>query len=255
MAAFIYLDALQYGLQIIAQRSAPALAVTISFALIAWGLRSVSKSGALAGAAVTYVVFLAMGMAGFLAVLTVFLLTYISTRFGYAQKERLGSAQEDGRSGSQVLANLGAAAMTCAPVMFFPYARSVLFVGACAALAEAAADTVSSEIGQAFRTRAYLITNLKPVPVGQNGGVSVTGSICGILAVLAVGFVCVWMEIIPIESFPIVTAAGSLGMFVDSVLGATLESPDRLGNNSVNFISTVFAAFLGTLIAYLVNQA
>jgi uncharacterized membrane protein len=38
-------------------------------------------------------------------------------------------------------------------------------------------------------------------------------------------------------------------MIADSVLGATLEGPQGLGNNAVNFISTLFAAIVGFLIA------
>jgi uncharacterized protein (TIGR00297 family) len=51
-----------------------------------------------------------------------------------------------------------------------------------AAFAEAAGDTISSEIGQWIAGRAYLITTFKPVPVGESGGVSVGGSIAGGLA-------------------------------------------------------------------------
>ena len=45
--------------------------------------------------------------------------------------------------------------------------------------------------------------------------------------------------------------SGFAGMLLDSVLGATLERPGRLGNNSVNFISSAFSAFVTILIAFL----
>jgi uncharacterized membrane protein len=38
--------------------------------------------------------------------------------------------------------------------------------------------------------------------------------------------------------------SGIAGMLLDSVLGAKLQRPGRLGNDSVNFVSTVFAACL-----------
>jgi uncharacterized protein (TIGR00297 family) len=241
----------QFGLQALAIRTTPALAITISFALIGWGLRAVNKTGALAGAAVTFVIFVVMGIQGFFAVLLVFVLTFLSTRFGHSQKERLGIVQPDGRSARQVLANLAAAAISCGPALFFPHSRTVLFAGACAALAQAAADTVSSEIGQAFRFRTYMITNLARVPAGQNGGISLIGTLSGISAALVVAIATGYMELVPVRWIGVVALAGIAGMLFDSLLGATLERPGLLGNNSVNFLSTVFAACFGILFTYL----
>jgi uncharacterized protein (TIGR00297 family) len=241
----------QKGLQALAIRTAPALAITISFALIAWGLRAVNKTGALAGAMVTFVVFVVMGIQGFFAVLLVFVLTFVSTRFGHSQKERLGIVQPEGRSAAQVLANVAAAAMTCGPALFFPHSRTVLFAGACAALAEAAADTVSSEIGQAFRFRTYMITNFARVPAGQNGGISLVGTLSGVVAAMVVAAASSYMGLVPSRWLIVVALAGIAGMLFDSLLGATLERPGRLGNNSVNFLSTVFAACCGILFTYL----
>lgn len=252
-AVLSFFGFLQQGSQALALRAAPALAVTVSFALIAWGLRSVTISGALAGAIVTFIVFVCMGMPGFLAILTVFALTYISTHLGYPQKQRLGITQEGGRTGSQVLANLAVAAIACAPSLWFPQSREILFVGACAALAEAAADTVSSEVGQAFRTQAYLITDLRPVPTGQNGGISFPGTLAGVGAAALVAFACLWMDLTALRWVGLVLLAGTLGMLFDSLLGATLERPGRLGNDSVNFSSTAFAAFVAILTSFLLS--
>lgn len=240
----------QMGWQLLATRATPALAITVSFALIAWGLRAVSKSGAMAGAAVTFVIFVAMGFQGFVAVLLVFAVTYVSTHFGHSQKERLGIVQSDGRTAAQVFANVAVAAMSCAPVLFYPHARIVLFAGACAALAEAAADTVSSEIGQAFRVPTYMITTFSRVAVGQNGGISVIGTASGVIAACLIAIASGFMGLVPINYLLIVALAGIGGMLFDSVLGATLEGPGRLGNNSVNFLSTVFAACCGILFTY-----
>jgi uncharacterized membrane protein len=50
---------------------------------------------------------------------------------------------------------------------------------------------------------------------------------------------------------PLIAVAGVAGMLFDSVLGATLENRGTMGNDSVNFVSTVFAADLA-LVAVLV---
>jgi uncharacterized protein (TIGR00297 family) len=251
--ALILVGYSQIAWRTISLRTAPALAVTISFALIAWGLRSVTASGALAGAVVTFFVFIPMGMPGFIVILILFVLTYLSTHFGHAQKERLGIVQTGGRSASQVLANLAVASICCAPVIWFSNSRAILFVGTCAALAEAAADTVSSEIGQALRTPAYLITNLQPVAAGRNGAVSIVGTLAGMSAAALIAFSCVWMNLAQPQWFGLIFLAGTLGMLFDSLLGATLERPGLLGNDAVNFVSTVFAAFVAILTAFLLS--
>ena len=52
---------------------------------------------------------------------------------------------------------------------------------------------------------------------------------------------------------PVIAFAGIGGMFLDSVMGATWENSGRLGNDAVNFVSTVFAADVA-LIAVMVMQ-
>jgi uncharacterized membrane protein len=52
-----------------------------------------------------------------------------------------------------------------------------------------------------------------------------------------------------------VAAAAFFGTIVDSLLGATLERPGQLGNNSVNFSSTAFAAALAIAVLFLQRWA
>jgi len=43
------------------------------------------------------------------------------------------------------------------------------------------------------------------------------------------------------------------GMFCDSLLGATLENRGKMGNDSVNFVSTVFAADLAFILVLVMD--
>ena len=61
----------------------------------------------------------------------------------------------------------------------FPATIADLLVGAMAALAEAAADTVSSEVGQAVARQPRMILGFTPAPVGTNGAVTVEGTLAG----------------------------------------------------------------------------
>jgi uncharacterized protein (TIGR00297 family) len=229
------------------------LALTLAFALTAWGMRAVTLSGAVAGLIITGFICLGAGLPAFFTVFAVFVLTFIATRLGYTRKQQLGAAEHhEGRRASQIFANLGAAAMCVAPMLFFPSARGLL-IGLVAALAEAAADTVSSELGQAFNDRPLLLTTLQPVAPGTDGAVSLIGSISGFLAACIVAAVAVSAGLMYAHWFWLVVVAATLGMFLDSLLGATIEGPNRLDNDAVNFTSTSFAAFL-VLLTWFIHQ-
>jgi uncharacterized protein (TIGR00297 family) len=216
--------------------------VTLAFAGAARLLRGVSTSGAIAGALVCFLVCAGAGFGAFAALVTVFLLAWLTTRFGYSQKQRLGVAEKrEGRKASQVLANLGIAAV-CASAFFLENSNRLWLLALAAALSEAAADTVSSELDQAIGAKPRLITSWRTVPQGTDGGVTVQGSIAGICAAAIVSLVCVSAQMISWKWFGISVAAATAGMLVDSVLGALLEQRHVLNNDGVNFLSTAAAA-------------
>jgi uncharacterized protein (TIGR00297 family) len=231
------------GWPLVAWRALPALGITIAFGLIAWGMRGVTARGAIAGVVTTFVICVAAGPGGFLTVLTVFVLTLFATRFGLHRKQSAGIAERrEGRRASQVLANLSAAGITALPAVFYPKAAALLLSAATAALCEAAADTVSSEIGQVAGRRAYLITNFSSVAAGTDGGITALGTLAGSVAALIIAITASAFSVISAGWLLPVLLAGIFGMLFDSVLGATLQRPGKLGNNSVNFLSTTFAA-------------
>jgi uncharacterized protein (TIGR00297 family) len=117
-----------------------------------------------------------------------------------------------------------------------------MLLGMAAALAVAAADTVSSECGQALRREARLITTLERVPAGTDGGITLVGTLAGAAAALVVSLVGLWTGLLPARWMGIAAGAGVLGMILDSFLGALLERRGWIGNDSVNFVSTVVAA-------------
>jgi uncharacterized protein (TIGR00297 family) len=118
----------------------------------------------------------------------------------------------------------------------------VIVVAVLAAIAEAAADTVSSEIGHAFGGQPILLTTLRRVPPGTDGAISLIGTLAGIAAAAIIATTgAPAMHLTTIECV-IAFAAGVLGLFFDSLLGATLERRGWIGNDLVNFASTAFAA-------------
>ncbi len=225
-----------------------AAAVTAVFTAVARWLRGVSFSGAVAGAGVCFLLYVGAGPGAFAALVSVFLLTWTTTRLGYQRKQRLGTAQHrEGRTASQVLANLAVAA-SCAGLSAMA-GKAVLLVAASAALSEAAADTVSSELGQARNEKARLITTWEEVAAGTDGGVSWSGTLAGIAAATLVSLVCRLAGLLPLRWLGSSIAGAVAGMIADSYLGASLERRGVLNNNWVNLVSTLVAAGVASLLA------
>jgi uncharacterized protein (TIGR00297 family) len=220
-----------------------ALGITSLFAVAAHLAHGVDWSGALAGWAVAFVL-AASGLRLFVILLLVFAVTLAATRSGKRRKQELRTAETpSGRSASQVMANLGMAMLI---VTFGPSGALVL---AMAALAEAAADTSSSEIGMAFPGRTVLLTTGKPVESGIDGGISLIGSTAAVGAAFAVSLAALLLQLLQPRQLLIVVVAGVAGMIFDSLLGAVFERKGYLNNDAVNLLGTGFAVVVAQLLA------
>jgi uncharacterized protein (TIGR00297 family) len=241
------------------------LSLSLLLALAVLGLRAVTPAGAFAGAAITACLIFSTATftpgaafpyapwhTALIPVLAVFLLAFLTTRTGREKKERLGAAERrEGRTAAQVAANLGVAALASSEFAqswligtgwFSRIAPALLFAAGLAALSEAAADTVSSEIGQVLGGRPRMITTLRPVEPGTDGAISLAGTLAGVAAAaivaLAGGLALGGGRTMLMASW----TGGVFGLFFDSLLGATLERRGWLNNDAVNFLSTAAAA-------------
>jgi uncharacterized protein (TIGR00297 family) len=255
---------------------APAVAIwtlglSLLLATIVLWLRAATPAAAFTGVVITASLMFSTVTAPYLPwhtalvpTLGVSLVAYGTTRFGRKRKEQLGTAEKHhGRSASQIAANLGIAMLVSndffqsalANTRLAPRlaaAPGIFFVAGLAALAEAAADTVSSEIGQVLGGRPRMITNLRSTRPGTNGAISLAGTLAGIAAAAMIAGAGTWAVGGGLTSFCIATSGAVFGLLFDSLLGATLEHSGRLNNDAVNFVSTASAAaFAITLLALL----
>ena len=214
------------------ERFLTALAITAGFALLAWFAGGVNLSGALAGSAVAFIMAI-RDLRMFLALLVVFAVTLAATRVGHARKQQLRTAEPaGGRTAAQAMANLGIAALI---VAIAPAGWPVL---ALAALAEAAADTSSSEIGMAFPGKTVLVTSFKPAPPGTDGGISLLGTIAAVIGAAMVAASVLLSGLVTPRQAAVIVLAGFLGAMVDSLLGSLFERRGWLNNDLVNLLST-----------------
>jgi uncharacterized protein (TIGR00297 family) len=240
------------------------LGVSLVLGLITWHLRAATPAGAATGALITASLMLSTLVfpyepwrTALVPIVLVSLLAFVSTRAGRTKKMRLGTAEEHrGRSAAQVAANLGAAALVVTE--FFRTSMTEdsrwqwlarlrpelapLSVAVLAALAEAAADTVSSELGQVFGGRPRMLTTLQQVEPGTDGAITYIGSLAGATAAVLVALAGTWAFRGSSVMFAISASGAIFGLFFDSLLGATLERHKLINNDAVNFLSTVSVA-------------
>ncbi|OAV42812.1 hypothetical protein A3850_016395 [Lewinella sp. 4G2] len=88
----------------------------------------------------------------------------------------------------------------------------------------ATADTWSSEVGQYFSQPTYDLLRGKKVPPGLSGGVSVSGSVAGLAGSFLIALLSLIDPRLTGSQVLMITCAGFLGMLIDSLLGASLQS-------------------------------
>jgi uncharacterized protein (TIGR00297 family) len=250
---------------------AEIVAISVAFAVLVRSLRAATVAGALVGGMISFLLvrgtvssqytILRSGLAP-LALL--FVLTFLATRAGRRVKARAGLAEKrHGRSSAQVIANLSIAGLAvsalgfdlviggggcCGAGYYKLWVRPAMMLMCLAVLVEVTADTGSSEIGQAFGGRPVMLLTLKRVNPGADGAVTLLGSLAGIGGGALVAVVGMWALRLTPSQAAIALFAGICGLFFDSFLGATVERRGWLGNDLVNFTSTLVAAALAAVV-------
>ncbi|MFC6864808.1 DUF92 domain-containing protein [Halomicroarcula sp. GCM10025817] len=231
-------------------RLAVALAVTAALGYLSYALDTASLPGMLTGVLLSLLTIVLGGFGWFAMLIAFFGLGGLSTKYRYDEKQDRGIAEENegARGSGNVLANSIVALFAVLAAAASPSHLAVdptLFLYAFAgAVSAAMTDTFSSEFGGLY-DNPRLITTLQPVEPGTDGGVTWQGVLAGLAgAAIIAGIGALLLEEMGSLGATVVLTCGLVGMFVDSILGATVEG-GVVGNQAVNMLATLVAALTG----------
>ena len=183
--------------------------------------------------------------ANWLLLIVLFLvMSLLATKFSKKYKQSLGEF-EGRRTSKNVISNgVVACFMAAFGGYYLPFVGG--FIGA---IATATSDTLASEIG-VLDPHPRLITTLQKVDPGTNGAVSVLGTAVGIVGAAVIGIAAYLLGIMPnpLLAIGVAIISGTVGCFMDSILGAVFENRHLITNEHVNLIATIVGALAGILL-------
>ena len=183
------------------------------------------------------------------------LLNYIVTVYRIDEKrKRIWGTMESVRNEQNIVAN-GLVAILIAFLSFF-IESPVMKLAYITSIAAASSDTFASELG-ILSNNTVLITNLKKIKTGTDGGISLLGELAALLGAFLMAFFG-WFLLFKLDpaygyrSLLYPTVFGFLGCQIDSILGSLFERKNYLDKGEVNLISITSATMIGLpFLAYL----
>lgn len=194
-------------------------------------------------------IFMGTGFTGIGMIGLFFGLGILVTGWNIQTKLALGVVEKGAgkRTAGQVIANGGIAGLCGVLSCVFPQLKDLWVLMMAGALSAATADTVSSELGTVYGKRFYNILGLRPGRRGDNGVVSLEGTLLGLAGSGLIGLVFI-IGNGPYLQFAWIVLAGTAGNIADSILGASLERKGFLSNDQVNFLNTSCGALTALLL-------
>jgi uncharacterized protein (TIGR00297 family) len=212
--------------------------ILLAFSLVCYLEKSLSRRGIFFAVIIGILVYRLGGIHSFLALVAFFAIAELVTKFS---RKKQGKSHEQ-RTTSHIFGNSGAA------LIAIILGQQIAFFGAISA---ALADTVSSEIGLLSKKKPKLITSMKEVKPGTDGGITALGLTTGIFSAFIISLLYYhitqkWEVIL------IITFSGLAGTVTDSILGAVFERKKTLNNTEVNFIATLIASGIAFVLGQII---
>ena len=184
----------------------------------------------------------------FVVILAFFVIGGIFTKYKYDYKRAIGIAQGGGGArGYRNIFGNGLTALVCA-IAYGVSGNVLLSIAYVGAVATATGDTLASEIGQTHRKLPRLITDLRYVPHGTDGGITTLGEYSALAGAAAIALIGVLLGVVALNTIVPIILGGFFGANFDSVLGAVLERRHYLTNSSVNLLATISGAVASVII-------
>ncbi len=225
-----------------------AVLLSLVLAVVAYRLKMLTASGSVAAFSVGAIISIFGSLEWLISIIIFTTIGLIATKINFKKKKEKGL--QEGKNGERNHLNiLGVALAPCIITVLnfitngeYEMEMSILFLGT---LCVAAADTVASELG-VEDTRVWLITTLKRVEPGTNGGISLWGLVTSNLASILVGLL-MWVVVFgQLDSLALIPAfAGIVGNLLDSVVGALVEDKGHISKYGNNFITSMLGALVG----------
>ena len=205
--------------------------------------KKLTVPAAITGGLLGVLIYAGIGWTGVALMSSFFILGSGATGWKKRAKQNLGLKPENksGRTTGQVLANGGAGGLLGLIAIIYPQSSAVCLLLAAGAFSSATADTMSSELGSVYGHRFYDILTFKNGRRGDDGVISIEGTLAGLCGSVVIAVVysvaTIWGW-----NFLWIVIAGTIGNLADSYLGATLERKGIIRNDAVNFLNTLAGA-------------
>ncbi|MCX8011307.1 MAG: DUF92 domain-containing protein [Ignavibacteria bacterium] len=183
-----------------------------------------TKSGVLSAFIMAFFIFGIGGWLWTIPIFTFFVLSSLLSKLNSKNEVKLSAKFQKGsqRDLWQVFANGGLPLLLC--LLSYFSSESVYYLLYLCAIAVATADTWSTEIGTMLSKNTYLITNLSKIEKGSSGGISLIGTIGGLIGSIIVVLTSMFFIKLDLSILLTLILSGLIGSLIDSVIGATLQA-------------------------------
>lgn len=197
-----------------------------ALSVIAQRKKWLTVSGAVAACWVGLLLYASGGYKAFVAPGIFLISGSLLSKLNAAPKEK------DGRNAIQVFANgiVGIIAMMCYGISH----QTIYLYAAIVSFCISMSDSSSSELGVYFKGRTFDILSFKKTPPGVSGGISLQGSLAGLLGALLVAAATTGVYHFSAAIFAWITIAGFTGMLADSILGSWLQIKFSTADGSIS---------------------